>query len=347
MEKTVVILFGSHNSEHLVSVASAQNLASCLPHAALWYWAPTGQVHEVSHATLAQHQNPFLEEFTPATVQHTWQDIKASLDSEQAQSSVFLLALHGSIVEDGTLQKWLEERKLAFTGSSSHSSYLAFHKTLAKDAVQKAGLLVAPSMTFHSHVTQEEKAQLANMVKLHGQIVLKPVADGSSVGLYFAHSPQELEQCLSELASKPSRLYLAEAFIKGIELTIGVVQMPEGLVALPGTEICSEEGHVFDYMGKYLGKGTQEITPPRVSAQLLQEAQQIALSAHRALMCDGYSRTDAIASQQGIFFIELNSLPGLTKASLVPQQLKAAGITMQDFITQQLNLAIQRQGQAI
>ncbi len=135
---------------------------------------------------------------------------------------------------------------------------------------------------------------------------------------------------------------MIEPFIAGVEATCGVLEQLDGsIVALPPVEIIPAEGP-FDYVAKYLAKSTQEICPgrfaPETSAQIMDQA----LRAHRALSCSGYSRSDFIVSEKGPIFLETNTLPGLTKASLYPKALKAQGIEFVDFLHDQIALAIRR-----
>jgi D-alanine-D-alanine ligase len=171
------------------------------------------------------------------------------------------------------------------------------------------------------------------MLGRYEKIVLKPLAGGSSRGLFFVERGGDLPQV-------PDVPYIVEQFISGRELTVGVVDMGSGAFALPVIEIEVDPGRAFDYAGKYLGSGTREICPARIPDAMREEAQAAALAAHLALGCEGYSRTDLIAvSDDEIYFLELNTLPGLTTSSLVPQQLHAAGIDFGDFLERQLELA--------
>ena len=173
------------------------------------------------------------------------------------------------------------------------------------------------------------------MLARHEKIVLKPVAGGSSRGLFFLQRGQRFD-------AKIDVPYLVEQFIAGRELSVGVVDFGEGPAALPVIEIEVDAGHSFDYAGKYLGKGTREICPAKIPDRMRDEAQQTALAAHKALGCEGYSRTDVIAAQDGIYFLELNTLPGLTNSSLLPQELHAVGIEFGDFLETQIGLALRR-----
>ena len=183
------------------------------------------------------------------------------------------------------------------------------------------------------------------MLALYGRLVAKPVAGGSSVGLYHVDSKEQVEAAARgiEQSGEP---YLAEEFVTGTELTVGVVDGPKGARALPPSEVRLEQGRAFDFAGKYLGHGTKEITPAEVPADVSRAAQELALAAHRALGCEGYSRTDVIAAKSGPVFLELNTLPGLTRASFIPQQLAAEGTTLLSFLEGQLAIARNRRDRA-
>src|SRR5919108_132150 len=154
---------------------------------------------------------------------------------------------------------------------------------------------------------------------------------GSDVTIFFGATSNERRVSVA-----------SEQIISGIELTVGVVDGPKGARALPPSEVRLEEGRAFDYEGKYLGKGTREITPAEVPARVSRAAQQVALDAHKALGCEGYSRTDVICSERGPVFLEINTLPGLTRMSFIPQQLAAEGTSMKSFLEGQIALARRR-----
>jgi len=173
----------------------------------------------------------------------------------------------------------------------------------------------------------------------YGRLIAKPAKDGSSYGLIFVNSSQDI---VAVRRAATTEEYVIEPFIAGTEATCGVLERPDGsVIALPPVEIIPAEG-AFDYQAKYIAKATQEICPgrfaPEVSAQLMDQA----LRAHRALSCGGYSRSDFIVSEKGLVYLETNTLPGLTKASLYPKALKAEGIEFVDFLHGQIELAEKR-----
>jgi len=326
----ITILFGGTNKERLVSVATAQALHSALPDADLWFWDVDGTVHEARSEALLTHSRPFEEPFktdTPSVGR-----IEQALDKAKAEDRVLVLGLHGGAAENGELQVMCEMRRIAFTGSGSASSHLAFDKVAAKRFAAVAGVKAPAGVAL-----EDLEPALAE----YGRLIAKPVRDGSSYGLIFVNATQDF---VAVRRAAKTEEYVIEPFVSGVEATCGVLERLDGsVVALPPVEIIPAEGGFgFDYRAKYLAKTTQEICPgrftPEISAQLMDQA----LRAHRALSCSGYSRTDFIISKQGPVFLETNTLPGLTKASLYPKALKAEGIEFADFLKEQIALAARR-----
>jgi len=329
---TTIVLFGGPSDERHVSVASAQNVVRALGNPLAWFWAPDGPVHDVALEDLLSHRRPFEADFNPKRPA-IWPSIEQALDTLPVEDPVFFLALHGTIGEDGTLQKMMEDRGIAFTGSGSEASAAAFDKVRAKKLLQNR-VRLADSRIFRGPDTLRE------MLTTYDRVVLKPVAGGSSRGLFFVDRGQQFTE-------KLDIPYIVEQFISGRELTVGVIDREDGPFALPVLEIEVEAGHSFDYAGKYLGKGTREICPAKISDRMRDAAQDVALAAHTTLGCSGCSRTDVVAADDDhIYFLEINTLPGLTTSSLVPQELAAAGIAFRDFLESQIALA-QRRSHAV
>ena len=331
------ILFGGSSSERKVSVASAQHVSAVLDEAELLFFAPSGAVFRVPRQDLAAHERAFEREFVPQG-SAAFSTLLEAVDS--APLRVYVLALHGGEGEDGTVQRLFEVRKIAFTGPGAEASTRAFDKEVAKQVASLAGVRIAQSVHLASR-RDVMRESLREMVRIHGRVVAKPVAGGSSVGIYHVHGPADLEAAAEGILASGEG-YLAEEFIAGTELTVGVVDRPEGPRALPCSEVRTEAGRAFDYEGKYLGLGTTEITPAEVSEDVSRAAQAMALLAHRALGCEGYSRTDLIVGKNGPVFLELNTLPGLTRRSFLPQQLAVEKTSMLDFLEGQMELGRRR-----
>lgn len=334
---TTIVLFGGTSDERHVSVASAQNIVRTLGSPLAWFWAPNGAVHDVAPSDLLAHQRPFELDFVPARPA-IWPDIEQALDTLPVDDPVFLLALHGGTGEDGTLQRLFEARGIPFTGSGAETSANAFDKDRAK---QIAGPHVRTAESRVSRNAADIREIIDDMLSRHERIVLKPLAAGSSRGLFFLGRDEDRESIAQQIAARKMP-YIVEQFLRGRELTCGVIEQHGTPVALPVVEIEVDAGASFDYEGKYLGKGTREICPANISDEVAKDAQQTALAAHRALHCEGYSRSDLVATDDGVYYLETNTLPGLTTSSLVPQELRAAGIEFREFLESQLALARSR-----
>lgn len=338
MKKTV-LLFGGNSGERLVSVASAQNLAKNFQFSEIVFIHLNGNLSLIPQSELINHPNAFQNEFKPQGNPFAFV-IKEAL-SFFADKNIFL-ALHGTEGEDGALQALFESANICFTGSGSLASKNAFEKDTSKKIIAKLGLTLAPELIFTKSPTPGVIEQLNNFLREHKKIVFKPVASGSSIGLHIISIADDLNKALVQIAQAEFDVYLAEKFLKGRELTVGVIDGVNGLQALVPSEVILNEGHNFDYEGKYLGRGTTEITPAALTSTELELSQKLAVASHRAFNCYGYSRTDMILVDSKPIFMETNTLPGLTKASFLPQQLQCVKVEMKDFIERQLALAERR-----
>ena len=322
------ILFGGTSRERLVSVASAQALTQALPDADLWFWDTDDRVFATSQAALLSHDKPFQVEFKADDA--VIGDIAAAMDRAAADKRVLVLGLHGGSAENGEFQVLAEARGVAFTGSGSAASHLAFDKTAAKRFAGLAGVYSPSTVTLED--IDEAFAE-------YGRLIAKPAQDGSSYGLIYVNSSQDIDAVKREAKTTE---YVIEPFVSGPEATCGVLEQADGsLIALPPVEIVPADG-AFDYAGKYLASTTQEICPARFAPEINARLQELAVTAHKALSCNGYSRSDFIISETGPVYLETNTLPGLTKASLYPKSLKAQGIAFVDFLNGQIDLAVNK-----
>jgi D-alanine-D-alanine ligase len=332
---TTIVLFGGLSDERHVSVASAQSIIRSLGGAALaWFWAPDGRIYDVAAADLLAHQRPFEADFLPSRPA-IFPTLEQALDTLPVEDPVFLLALHGTGSEDGALQEKLERRDIPFTGSGSEASASAFDKERAKQIVAGKVRLAESRV---ARTPAEVRATIDEMLMRHERIVLKPRAGGSSRGLFFLGRHDDREKVAAEIIGAKIP-YIIEQFIAGREVAVGVLDHGDGPFALPPIEVEVDPGRAFDYAGKYLGSGTREVCPANISAEAARAAQETALAAHVALGCSGYSRSDILLDAEGAWFLETNTLPGLTSSSLLPQELHAHGIEFRDFLERQLELA--------
>lgn len=338
--KKVVLLYGGVSDEKLVSTASAQNIVKYLRNPLTWFIAPNGALHETTVEELTKHQNPFKNELKPQAPAFA-KNLSDALP--KLKDKIVFIGLHGTEGEDGKFQELFEKNKIAFTGSGSQSSATCFNKLSTKEKAKTASLPLAAqlelSVAKNPEIQSSQEKKLRDFFAAKKKIVVKPVASGSSVGLHIVHNEQALQSAIKDLSRWDM---MAEEFIEGRELTVGVIDLRGEIRPLPASEVILDKGSNFDYEGKYLGLGSQEITPAQISASEMKTCQELAMKAHQLFGCYGYSRTDMILTNHGPVFIETNTLPGLTKASFYPQQLEAAKISMQDFVDEMLNLAENR-----
>lgn len=338
MEQNIILLFGGDSDERLVSVASAQAMAEAIGPKKLWFWHKNGSVYQVSYDELQSHKKPFTDEFIPHH-EPIFIDIESAIKSPESQGAVFLLGLHGGRGENGYVQELLERYHRPFTGSCSKASAVAFNKIATKEALKPLGIKMAPHIIIESRDIESIQQTLQEFFARHQHIIVKPICGGSSLGCFFIHEASAIPEAALEMA-RQDRGFMAEKIIYGREITLGVVVMDGVPRPLVGTEIVVDANRAFDYEGKYLGAGTQEITPALIFEQEMLEAQRIAVLAHKGLNLRGYSRTDLILAEDGFYYLETNTLPGMSRSSLVPQQLALAGISLKEFLKNQIKEAL-------
>jgi D-alanine-D-alanine ligase len=250
---------------------------------------------------------------------------------------VALIILHGPYGEDGTIQGLLELLDIPYQGSGVLGSSVAMNKLASKYLYEKAGLPIPPYIVLN----KGDRLDAQGWEKQLGlPLVIKPNAAGSSVGMTIVKSPDGLEQAVEKAFSHDPTI-LIEGYVKGIELTGGVVGNQK-LLALPIIEIIPNDEHeFFDYEAKYTAGLTQEICPARIDDEMTQKAQAYAKAAHRALFCEGYSRTDMILKDREIYVLETNTIPGMTATSLLPQAAQRAGLSFSQLLDQLIQLGIE------
>ncbi|HEV8381120.1 MAG TPA: D-alanine--D-alanine ligase [Gemmatimonadales bacterium] len=242
-------------------------------------------------------------------------------------ADVLFLAVHGGALEGGTLQAVLDVIGVPYTGSGPLASALAMDKDLSKRLFRATGVPV-PAW-FMAPVGPDDVS-----TALGWPVIVKPSKQGSSVGLTLVKQAQDLGNAV-KLAARYDDEVMAEQFIPGRELTVGVL----GDVPLPVGQIVPKH-ELFDYETKYTPGMSEETFPAKIDTLLARQLQEYALMAHRALKLSGYSRIDFRVSPEGdIFCLEANSLPGMTRTSLFPQAAQAAGIPFPELCERIASLA--------
>ena len=250
------------------------------------------------------------------------------------------IALHGQLGEDGTVQGMCELLRMPYTGSGVLSSALCLDKAMANRVMESAGLAVPP---WQDHdVRQGIPAELVDrlVAGLGLPLVVKPTRQGSTVGLTIAADAEQVADGLT-LAARFDYRVLVQRFVAGTEVTVGVVATPEVQV-LPTLEIVSENP-VYDYDAKYTAGKSHHIIPARLPEAARQAAAQAAASAFTELGCSGMARVDMIVAADGTpWVLEVNTVPGLTELSLLPDAARAAGIQFDELCTRLIEHATGR-----
>jgi D-alanine-D-alanine ligase len=260
------------------------------------------------------------------------------LVAEAPELDAALIIMHGRGGEDGTLQGMLDLLGVPYQGSGVLGSALGMNKELSKFLYQKAGLNVARAIFFDKH---EAPGPQAIVDDLGLPAVIKPVNEGSSIGVTIARTLEELQAGLDAAYQYDYRV-LVEEFIQGVEVTGGVLGNHD-LTALPLVEICPSESYAFfSYDAKYLPGASTEICPARLTPELTLMAQEAALAAHKALCCRGYSRTDMLVKDGKIYVLETNTIPGMTATSLFPQAAAAMGLDFTSLLDKLIELALEK-----
>ncbi len=328
----ITVLTGGATPERTVALAGAAQIV-----AALRSRGHTVRVVDTTQGLMSEGEETRLLASTvgagPSDVGDLEDRERAMLGSGLANlpavrdAEVLFLSVHGGAGEGGALQAALDLLGVPYTGSGPLGSALAMDKDLAKRLFRAAGVPV-PAW-FMAPVSPEDVT-----TALGWPVIVKPSRGGSTVGLSLVQNAKGLDQAL-HLAGRYDDDVMVEQFIPGRELTVGIL----GDVPLPVGEIIPKH-ELFDYECKYTPGMSQEIFPADLEPSLARQLQELALTAHRALKLGGYSRVDFRLSPEGdIFCLEANTLPGMTRTSLLPQAARAAGIEFPELCERLCRLA--------
>ena len=320
MQTIVGVLRGGPSREHDVSLKTGAAMLANLPEERFIghdiYIDRAGQWHDRGKAT------------TPERVLR--------------QIDVALIGLHGDYGEDGEVQKLLELFGVPYVGSGPFASHLAMHKLMSKMCARSAGLLT-PEFRHIEHAEDAEAATHEIIRSFHQPVVVKPVNWGSSIGVSIVGGYAPVLAAIQGLFAAGVRDILVEEYLRGKEATVGVVEglRGEAFYTFPPVEIAPPEGDFFSQEAKYSG-ATRETCPGSFTRVESEELQHVARVMHRELGLSHYSRSDFIVAPKGIYYLETNSLPGLTPQSLLPKSFAAVGISLPDFFTHVIDRALER-----
>jgi len=244
------------------------------------------------------------------------------LENKRISFDAIFMALHGSPAENGLIQPYFDNLNIPYTSCSAKASALTFNKYECNKKLRKLGFSCADSFLYKKgdNIVEQE---IIDRVKL--PCFVKPNGAGSSFGISKIKKKEHLTKAINSALQHDNKV-LIEQFIDGIEISCGVYTNKNNIQALPITEILPEN-EFFDYQAKYEGK-SQEITPARISKKLTIEVQKLTTNIYKAMELSGICRIDYIIMNEKPYIIEINTIPGLTEDSIIPQQVKSADLKL-------------------
>jgi D-alanine-D-alanine ligase len=326
MKKTIALITGGFTGESVISLKSAAQIEQNLDVAKFevykiiispesWYYEANGQVVEVDK-----------------------NDFSLLIEGKKVLFDAVFVGLHGSPGEDGKLQGYFDMLGIPYTSCDALTSAISMNKGYTKAVVADIpNLYVAKSAQFFAN-----KAENATIIEqsLKLPYFVKPNNGGSSIGMSKVNVIAELPQALTA-AFKEDTQVLVEELIKGREFTIGVYLGKNGIQVLPATEIISSK-EFFDFEAKYTPGVSEEITPGRMTEEEKGRVEAVVRAVYNKLNCRGVVRIDYILEEGSgnFYFIEINTVPGQSENSIIPQQVRATGRSVQDFYTELLEVIL-------
>ncbi len=253
-------------------------------------------------------------------------DFSLTYNNEKILFDKVFMIIHGNPGENGLLQGYFDLLKIPYTASSLLTSAITFNKSITQILAKYHGLNVAKSVLLYKNESYNID-EILNTVGL--PCFVKPNNGGSSIGMSKVNDKSLLKEAI-EIAFKEDDEVQIEEFLKGTEVTCGVLQKDNEIMALPITEVVSKK-EFFDYEAKYNSALSEEITPARISQELTKKIQELSVFVFKKFRCKGVSRIDYIIKNDVPYFIEINTIPGLSEASILPQQAKEKGISLKEL----------------
>jgi D-alanine-D-alanine ligase len=316
MKKTIAFLTGGYSGEAVISYKSAVTIENNLDTEKYLVYKidihPTGWWYTTNEEKIAVDKNDFT----------------LTVDGEKVKFDAVLIGIHGTPGEDGKLQGYFDLLKIPYSSCDAATSALTFNKRYTVAVASFAGIHVAKSLHLFKH-TRVATEHILQQLKL--PVFVKPNNGGSSIGMSKVNKAEELATAL-EKAFKEDEQVLIEEFISGREFTIGVFKSKGEIITLPITEVISKKDF-FDYEAKYTAGMSEEITPAVVDESIANKIRSAAKKVYEVLNCRGVVRIDFIYNENSSepYMLEVNTVPGQSEASIIPQQVKAMGWNLKDF----------------
>ncbi|PSL46480.1 D-alanine-D-alanine ligase [Chitinophaga niastensis] len=318
MKKNIALVAGGYSGEYVISVQSAVTIENNLDSSKYAVYKIIITKENWSYTGADGHVTEVDKN-----------DFSLTIAGKKITFDAIFIGIHGTPGEDGRLQGYFEMLGIPFTSCGMVTSALTFNKSYCNKVVDA---LQVVNVSKSVHIFRDQPYAVAEILQqLRLPVFVKPAEGGSSIGMSKVKTAEELQPAI-EKAFKEDTQVLIEEFIKGRELTIGLYRANGGITVLPITEVVSSK-EFFDYEAKYTPGVSNEITPAPVSDEITRLVQQTATILYNKLNCKGITRIDFIYEEASgkLFFLEVNTMPGQSENSLVPQQVRASGQTLQAF----------------
>lgn len=339
----ILVLMGGDSAERDVSIVSGEAVVEALKKAGhkvipvdtskSWQVLPNNHIQYLPQGI--KTAPPGVQELKPMDSDVV---LKHFESQDLKDVDVIFLALHGGKGEDGTIQAILDLTRKPYTGSGMLASALAMNKAMSKKIFEREKIRTPKWILWESDNTSDISELQKEVKKKFGYpVVVKPNNQGSTIGLTILRKSGDLTEAVN-LAAEYSHQILIEEFIPGREITVGILEDQ----ALPVIEIVPEHG-IYDYECKYTPGKSKYACPAELTKKQTREVQEMSVRAFKVLGCEGYARVDFRLGKDGKFYcLEVNTLPGMTKTSLVPKAAKAAGIEFPELVDKIVKLASQK-----
>jgi len=317
MKKKIALVAGGYSGEYVISISTARTIEQNLDPA----------LYEVYKIIIDRKE--WYHEAASGKVMVDKNDFSITVDGRKITFDAVFIAVHGSPGEDGRLQGYFDMLGLPYTTCNAIVSALTFNKSFCNKVLKDYHVVnIANSVVLYKNIPYSLGAIMESL-KL--PVFVKPNESGSSLGVSKVTSPGQLMGAIDKAFAEDNQV-LIEEFIEGRELTIGVYALKGKVYTLPPTEIVSKN-EFFDYEAKYTPGVTNEITPAAIDPDILGQLNRKVESIYQHLNCRGVVRMDFILDKKSneLFFLEVNTMPGQSENSIIPQQVRAAGMDLKSF----------------
>lgn len=317
MKKNIAVVYGGDSSEYVVSVQSGKNVYESIDTELFRPWLV--EMRGLEWNVVAEGEK---------VAEVDKRDFSFERNGERVRFDYAYIIIHGTPGEDGILQGYFDLLKIPYSSCGVHASSLTFNKYFCSNYLRNFGIAMARSVL----VRKDQQPDLDTLVKEVGlPAFVKPNAGGSSFGVTKVKSAAALSAAIEKAWAENSDA-LVEEFIDGKEFTCGLVKLSGQEYVFPVTEVLPRN-EFFDFEAKYTKGMTDEITPARISAELTRDIQQQASAIYDLCFCEGIVRIDFILKNGTFYFLEVNTTPGMTATSFIPQQIAAMGEDLKTMLT--------------